>query len=855
MEKAYNPKQYEDEIYKKWENSGHFTPKCDPKKLVKERFTIPLPPPNANGSLHLGHASMLAYQDIMIRWHRMMGHETLWIPGTDHAGIQTQVVFERELEKNGKTRDDLGREEFYKQCFQFCMNNKSTITGQIRKMGSSCDWTRERFTLNEDMVEEVQKTFVQMYEDGLAYRGERIINWCVRCGTALSDIEVLHKDTPTKFYTIQYGPLQLSTVRPETKFGDTAVAVHPDDQRYQKYIDKKIDIETVLGVATIKVIADKRVDPEFGTGVVKITPAHDPLDFEIGRDHDCEIKQVINFDGTMNEKTGRFSGMKVQEARKEVVKELKKRGLLVKEEDYVSPLSICERCKNPIEPLISKQWFIKTPKLAKLAIAAVKNRDLKIIPEDFTKMYLRRLEEQKDWNISRQIWWGPSMPVWYCNDCNEIMVQMNEPKSCAKCQSNNLRKEKDTFDTWFSSGQWPYTILGGPKATKDFKYFYPTSVLETGWDILLIWVTRMVMLGCYRTGKSPFHTVYLHGLITDREGKKMSKSKGNGIDPLEMIPKYGADALRLSMIIGTQPGQNLKLYEEKIANNRNFVNKLWNVARFVLSEGALHTMSTNDELLPNETLAEKWITSKTTRLISEVTTDLENYRFSQAAEKIYEFLWHDFADWYIEISKFQPNHQLTLEILETVLKLSHPFIPFVTEQIWHEFGHRDMLMIADWPRYNRRNQYPDEMEAFEQLQNIIIQLRDLRATYKISYSKTFPIYVLGNKKMNAEGKQIIERLARVTIEQGEQKGTKRLLNSMYEFTVDLSDLIDVVAEKQKAEKEIQELEQYIASIKKKLENESFVAHAPEQVVKQEREKLATAEEKRNAKQQELEELN
>lgn len=837
LPKAYQPRAHEDAIYKTWEKSGACTPKIDPKKPRAKRFTIPMPPPNANGTLHLGHASMLAYQDILIRFHRMLGDVTLWIPGTDHAGIQTQVVFERHLEKQGKTRHDLGQEEFYKQCFAFCQTNKKTITGQIRKMGSSCDWTREKFTLDPDLVETVKKTFIQMYQDGLAYRGERIINWCVRCGTALSDIEVLHKETRTKLYTIQYGPLRIATVRPETKFGDTAVAVHPDDKRYKKYVGKKIEIETVLGKVMLRVIADKRVDPEFATGVVKITPAHDPLDFEIGKDHHLEIKQVIGFDGKLNKNAGTFAGMSVSEARPAVVEAMKEKNILVKEEEYVSAVSVCERCKNPTEPLISKQWFVNFGSIKQKgtpvyeAYHALKSGHLNIIGgNNFRNMYLERLKNHKDWNISRQIWWGPRMPVWYCRDCAATIVQLKVPKRCTKCKSKNLQAEEDTFDTWFSSGQWPYSILGGPEKTKDFSYFYPTAVLETGWDILLLWVTRMVMFGYYRTRQTPFKTVYLHGLITDKNGQKMSKSKGNGIDPIAMIDQYGTDALRLSMIIGTKPGQNLRLYEEKIAGYRNFVNKLWNIARFIMT---LEEKPSQKQIM---SATDRWILTKLEQTKRSARVALDNFQFGAAADALYDFVWHDFADWYIEISKAQPNISVLHHVLEDTLKLLHPFTPFITEHIWQIWKKGKSLLIAEsWPQAEKKNLKIDQ--RLEHIFTLVRSVRNMRSEYGIQPGRE--ILAESTGRFSDEENRILKKLARVEIKNKTKTATKKmmLVSGRLVLHIPLGDMIDIGREREKVQKEKEEATNYQNTLQKKLAHKTYLAKAPQHIIAQDRTRI------------------
>ncbi|MBI2464175.1 valine--tRNA ligase [Candidatus Peregrinibacteria bacterium] len=769
--KTYEASQYEDDIYELWEVSGAFTPKIDSKK---KPFTIAMPPPNATGTLHLGHASMLAIEDIMIRFKRMQGFCALWIPGTDHAAIATQTKVEQILLEQGITRHDLGREEFLKRVHEFVEASRGTIRNQIRRMGSSCDWSRERYTLDEGLSRAVAENFVKMYRDGLIYRGHRIVNWCPRCSSTLADDEVVYKELQEKLYYIKYGPLSLATARPETKFGDTAVAVHPKDNRYKKYIGKKIAVTTVLGETEMIVVADSVVDPKFGTGVIKVTPAHDATDFDIGKRHGLEVRQVIDENGRMNEKAGKYAGMTTREARVAVVKDMKKLGLLIKEEDYTHNLSLCYRCSTPIEPLVSLQWFIdvnkpilsarsiklkkklsahgnvKKEKLMSIkekSIEVIKNGSIKIIPDRFEKIYFNWMENLRDWCISRQIWFGHRIPVYYCLKCMEaskeasekchfgsenldnvvsrepgIFVSADRLTKCLNC-SKPLKQDPDTLDTWFSSGQWTFATLGWPEKTADLQYFHPTSVLETGYDILFFWVARMIIMTTYAMGEVPFETVYLHGLIRDKEGKKMSKSSGNGIDPLDMIAKYGADAVRLSLVVGSTPGNDIRLYEEKIAGCRNFINKIWNAARFamgsslsatpenhsIFSQSSLKTFvqspiehiekkskkyffgDDNVSILfkhstffisDNLSLSDKWILTRLQRLIEKTTNDLEAYRFSDAGLGVYEFTWNEFCDWYLECSKVQPHPQVLQYVLMTILKLAHPFVPFVTEAIW-----------------------------------------------------------------------------------------------------------------------------------------------------------------------------
>ena len=666
MDKVYNHKSVEERIYNSWEKAGYFTPKIDKKRRP---FCIIMPPPNANGPLHIGHAMFITIQDILIRYHRMLGDSTLWLPGADHAGILTQVVFEKELAKQGKTRYDLGREEFYRQCYEFSQKNKQCMYKQLKRLGASCDWTRGKFTLDPEIEKIVLKTFKKLYNDGLIYKGERIINWCPRCQTALSDLEVEYQERKDPLYYMKYGPFVLATVRPETKFGDTGVAVNPKDKRYQKWVGQEFIYQSLIGPKKMKVVADETVDPGFGTGVVKVTPGHDPNDFEISKRHGLPIIKVIDPSGKLNKNAGRFAGLKVAEAREKVVEELTKRGDMVKiDKNYSHSVGVCYRCETMIEPMVSPQWFVKTKPLAKAAIEAVESGKIKIIPKRFEKIYFNWMENIKDWCISRQIWWGYKIPI---------------------------EGEEDTLDTWFSSGQWPFAALMASPYKDDFKYFYPTTVMETGYEILFFWVARMIMLGLFMTGKVPFKTVYLHGLVRDAFGQKMSKSKGNAINPLDVSDKYGADAVRFALIWGTAPGNDLNLAEDKIMGMRNFTNKIWNATRFVLSYQPTFEVEVKS---PDD----KWIIKELDKTIKTATNSLDNFRLSQAAESIYEFFWHNFCDKYIEMSKKRRDEaQPTLVyVLENCLKLLHPFMPFLTEELWSKFERKEKepLIISSWPK-------------------------------------------------------------------------------------------------------------------------------------------------------------
>ncbi len=681
--KPYDPKQTEERIYKLWEESGFFNPDKLPGDR-KEPFTIIMPPPNANGKVHLGHAAFVTPEDIMVRFERMRGKKTLWLPGTDHAGFETQVVFEKELEKRGTSRFKMTREEFYKETWDFVQENKTATEEGLRGLGASCDWSRNIFTLDPRIVKIVYETFEKMHRDGLTYRGNRICNWCPKHETGLSDLETTYEERLDPLYYIKYGPFTLATVRPETKFGDTAVAVNPKDRRYKKYIGKEIEVTGLLGKFKMKVIADELVDKDFGTGVIKVTPAHDGVDFEIWQKHQAEIpgpKQVIDKRGKMDLPGTKYHGLRVAEARKIVAEDLKRAGLIEKvDENYKHNVALCYKCRSVIEPLIIPQWYVAMNKpglsLRDMAVQAIKNKETKIIPKRFEKVFMHWMKNIRDWPISRQIWWGIPIPVWYKGD---------ELKMAEKSPGAGWVQDPDTFDTWFSSGQWPYAALRA-NSKKDLENFYPTDVMETGWEILFFWVARMIMFGVYLTGKIPFRTVYLHGIIRDKEGQKISKSKGNVIDPKVITGKYGTDALRMAITIGNLPGNDFSLSEDKIRGYKNFANKLWNIARFVLENA--HDL--------------KYEKNKLTREFDEfardATADMENFRFYLAAEKIYHYVWHRFADEIIEESKKNNEIKSSLPyILENSLKLLHPFMPFVTEEIWQTMGKNKLLMVENWP--------------------------------------------------------------------------------------------------------------------------------------------------------------
>lgn len=699
--KPYNPQENEQNIYSLWEKSGYFNPDNLPN-TDKGAFTIIMPPPNANGHLHAGHALFVTLEDIMIRYKRMHGYKTLWLPGTDHAGFETQVVYEKKLEKEGRSRFELSREELYNEIMAFTMEHKGNTENGLRALGASCDWSREKFTLDPEIIKIVYDTFKKMFDDNLIYRGRRIVNWCTKHQTSLSDLETLPEEKTDKLYYLKYGPLTVATVRPETIFGDVAVAVNPNDERYRQYIDQEIEAQTPIGIMKLKVIADEIVEKDFGTGALKITPAHDPNDFEISQRHNLPAIEVIDQYGKLNEKTGKYAGMKINEARELVVKDLEALGLIEKIEDYKHIVTVCYKCNRVLEPRILPQWFVKMRGLADKALRVVNNKQIKIIPEHQEKVFTNWLENIRDWNISRQIAWGIPIPAKICPQCDNAMVDLEDKETtCLKC-GNHLEKDPDTFDTWFSSGQWPYATLGFPN-NPDYKKYYPTDVMETAGDILFFWVARMVMLGIYRTGQIPFHTVYLHGLIRDANRQKMSKSKGNVISPLQMSEKYGTDALRMALIVGNTPGTDMALAENKIKAYQHFSNKLWNITRFILQNTEDATKDV--KLIPNDIE----IINNFKKLTTEITDDMENYRFHLASEKIYHFVWHQLADKIIEESKpilvgenqelKQSRQKLLNQLLEGSLCLLHPFMPFITETIWQSLPSKQkkLLMIESWP--------------------------------------------------------------------------------------------------------------------------------------------------------------
>ncbi len=870
LAKTYNPKETEDKIYQKWEKSGYFNPDKLPRQGLPAgrqgpTFSIVMPPPNVTGTLHLGHAVMLAVEDILIRYHRMRGDKTLWLPGTDHAAIATQTKVEKLLkEKEGKTRHDLGREKFLTEVEKFISETKGIIKNQIRKMGSSCDWSREAYTLDESRSLAVRTVFKMMYDDGLIYRGERIVNWCPRCGSTLADDEVEYKKQRAKLYTFKYSnnfPFTIATTRPETKLGDTAVAVNPKDERYKKYIGKIFTADFVGVPLKLKIIADRSIDMAFGTGALGVTPAHSMVDWQMAEKNNLPVVKVIDEQGKIKSGFSFYSGKGAEEARQMILEKLKEQGLLEKEEEIENNLSVCYRCGTPIEPLPSLQWFINVNKkfkvkgsglkgykkgsqatLKELAIAAVKNGQIKIFPDRFEKIYYHWMENLRDWCISRQIWFGHRVPVWYKD--SETYVGVEAPKG------ERWKQDEDTLDTWFSSGLWTFTTLGWPEKTKDFKTYHPTSVLETGYDILFFWIARMILMTTYVLGDIPFYKVYLHGMVRDEKGRKMSKSLGNIIDPLQTADKYGTDAVRLSLVLGTSPGSDFRLYDEKIAGFRNFTNKLWNIGRYVLENSKFKIQNSKPQLkTKNLMLAEGWILSRLNSVIDEVTKHLDKFEFSQAGEKLRSFTWDEFADWYIEINKIQPNPSLLAIVYSRLLKLWHPFMPYVTEALWPNFG-ENMLMVSDWPKADKNFSDKKAEKDFEILKNVVVTIRSMRADYKIEPVKRVSLEIYGGakKKLLEEQAGIIRSLARAENLVIKKSGIKPEWSAGavvegIEIYLPLAGLIDIEKERLRLSKELGEAEKYLGVLENKLANKSFIVNAPKELVAGEKEKLKLQKEK------------
>ncbi len=852
----YNPKEFEDKTYGMWMEKNYFSAKIDPDK---ESYTIVLPPPNITGQLHMGHALDQTLQDILIRWKRMQGFSALWLPGTDHASIATEVkVVEKIQKEEGKTKEEIGREAFLKRAWDWKEDYGNRITEQMKKLGSSCDWSRERFTMDQGCNKAVTEFFIRLYEKGYIYRGNRLINWCPDCKTSLSEAEVEHEEKQGAFWHIKYPVkdrdefVEIATTRPETMLGDTAVAVHPEDNRYKHLIGKTLILPIVN--REIPVIADDYVEMDFGTGAVKITPAHDPNDFEVGIRHDLPKLNVMNEDATMNEKAGKYQGMTRYECRKELVKDLDEQDYLVKKKEHNHNVGACYRCNTVVEPMLSDQWFVKMEELAKPAIEAVKGNELIFLPERFTKTYLHWLENIRDWCISRQLWWGHRIPAYYCDDCGEVIVAKEKPESCFKCAFTNLRQDEDVLDTWFSSALWPFSTLGWPDETEDLKYFYPTNVLVTGYDIIFFWVVRMVFSALELTDKAPFKHVFVHGLVRDSQGRKMSKSLGNGVDPLEIIDQYGADALRFMLATGNTPGNDMRFYTERVESSRNFANKLWNASRFVLMN--INDMDLNKEYKTKLTLSDKWILSRLNTVINEVTLNLEKFELGIALQKLYDFIWSEYCDWYIELVKprlygedydsKRTASAVLLEALESLLKLLHPFMPFITEEIWaHLPNSQDCIIVSEWPKISQERILPQEEKKMELVMDAIKSIRNIRAEMNVVPSRKAKVIVVADKRVfdiMEENKNYLITLAsasEVIVLEERNDIPEDAVSAVVEgaeMFIPLDDLVDFEKELERLEKEKTKLEKELDRVDKKLSNQGFIGKAPAKLIEEEKQK-------------------
>ena len=856
LPKTYDPKLVESAIYDMWMENNCFKAEPDPDK---KPYSIVMPPPNVTGQLHMGHALDSTLQDILTRYKRMEGYSALWLPGTDHAGIATQIKVEEELRvKEGKTRYDLGREKFLERVWAWKEKYGSRIVEQQRKLGVSCDWSRSRFTMDEGCSRAVREAFCEMYDKGLIYKGSRIINWCPHCLTALSDAEVEYVDKPGHLWYIRYplsdgsGDIVVATTRPETMMGDTGVAVNPNDEKFQHLIGKTCILPIMN--REIPIVGDEYCEIGFGTGAVKMTPAHDPNDFEVGLRHNLDVIRVIADNGTINENGGKYNGMDRYECRKALVKDLEEQGYLVKTEPYSHNVGTCYRCHNDVEPLISAQWFVKMKPLAEEAIRVVKDGTIKFVPERFTKTYLNWMENVHDWCISRQLWWGHQIPAWYCDECGHINVSREDPTKCEKCGCTHLTRDEDVLDTWFSSGLWPFSTLGWPDLdSEDLKYWYPTTDMVTGYDIIFFWVARMVVSGMEQMKKEPFKTVFIHGLVRDDKGRKMSKSLGNGIDPLEMAEKYGADALRFNLITGNSPGNDMRFYVEKCEAMRNFANKIWNASRYVLMN-----LTVEETGLPDAAdleIEDKWVLTKLNTLIKEVTENMDAYELGVASAKVYDFIWDTYCDWYIELTKarlYGENEKSKLAaqkvlvyVLDQFLRLLHPFMPFITEEIWQAIPHEGkFLMLADWPKYDESLNFGAEAAHMESVMNAIRSIRNRRAEMNVPPSKKSTLYVVSDKgEIFRQGEGFICRLAyadKVIICETDPEGHENMVcvvTNDAKLYIPLEELIDFEKELARLEKEKANCLKQIAMFEGKLSNEAFVSRAPEKVVAEQREKL------------------
>ncbi|SHM63581.1 valyl-tRNA synthetase [Caldanaerovirga acetigignens] len=852
---VYDPKKVEEKWYKFWEENEFFRAKIEPEK---EPFTIVIPPPNVTGNLHLGHALNNTIQDILIRYKRMKGYPTLWLPGTDHAGIATEAKVKEQLAEEGLSKYDLGREKFLERVWAWKEKYGNTIVNQLKKLGASCDWSRFRFTLDEGLSRAVREVFVRLYEKGLIYRGDYIVNWCPTCKTTLSDIEVEHEERQDKLYYVKYpfsdgsGHITVATTRPETILGDTAVAVNPADERYRAYIGKTV-ILPLVG-REIPVIADEYVDMQFGTGAVKITPGHDPNDFEIGLRHGLPIIKVMDEEGRMNESAGKFKGQDRYECRKAMVEELKEKDFMAKIEDLTHSVGKCYRCDTVVEPMVSKQWFVRMKPLAEPAIEVVKQGKVQFVPERFTKIYINWLENIHDWCISRQLWWGHRIPAWYCQDCGETIVSRETPAKCTKCGGTSLEQDPDVLDTWFSSALWPFSTLGWPDQTEDLDYFYPTTVLVTGYDIIFFWVARMIFMAMEFMKKEPFKYVAITGLVRDAQGRKMSKSLGNGIDPLEVIEKYGADTLRFALCTGNTPGNDIRFSWEKAEHSRNFANKIWNASRFVMMN--LEDFEPGEVEIDKLSLKDRWILSRLNDVTRDVTEFLERFEVGMAAQKVYDFFWSEFCDWYIEMAKIDlygedesakmRTKQVLYTVLERVLRLLHPFMPFITEEIWQHLPHEGRsIMVSAWPEYRPDWQFEDAVNM-QLLMDAVRGIRNIRAEMNVPPSKKAKAVVrTGDAKTHEllrQNIEIIKALAKVSeadfIPEGNPAPGKAMSCVIRgaEIFIPMEGLVDLEAEVARLQKEKSDLEKEIASVRKKLSNHNFLAKAPKDVVEKEKQK-------------------
>ena len=856
----YDPTAVESRWYAHWEARGYFRAESDAKGRP---YCIVIPPPNVTGSLHMGHALDNTLQDVLIRMKRMDGFNTLWMPGTDHAGIATQYVVERQLAAEGKTKDDLGRDAFVARVWEWKRQSGGTIIRQLKRLGASCDWSRERFTMDEGLSRAVREVFVRLWEEGLVFRDDYIVNWCPRCQTVLSDLEVEREERDAEFVYIRYGPLTLGTVRPETKLGDTGLAVHPRDARYASYVGRDLEIASVDGPVTVRVVADEAVDPAFGTGVIKVTPGHDPVDFEIGRRHDLPVRTVIGFDGRMTALAGRYAGLDRFECRRRIVEDMQALGLIERIEPYRHAVGLCYRCKTVVEPLVSRQWFVQVKPLAEPALKAVRDGRIRIVPRSWVKTYAHWMENIRNWPVSRQLWWGHRIPVWYCDADGSMHVSRTDLTACPQC-GGPLRQDPDVLDTWFSSGLWPFSTLGWPEPTAELRAFYPTSVLVTGYDILFFWVARMAMFGLHVMGEVPFREVYIHTLVRDAEGQKMSKTRGNVIDPLEFMDRYGTDAFRFTLAALAVPGvRDVRIAGERVEGYRNFANKLWNAARLVL--GNLEGYRPAAARGGTPSLGDRWILSRLNATTRAVRLALRRYRFNDAASTLYQFIWHELCDWYLEIAKLslyradapaarQRTQHTLVTVLEQAQRLLHPFMPFITEEIWQQLPHRgDSIMIAAYPRARAAMADAAAEEQMALLIELVTALRNIRGEMRVAPGVTLAATARvadEHAALFGDLAPLVEALARVRLTR--DAAATRPPNSALavvgasEVYVDLADVVDLAAERQRLAKEIARVEEAIAFATQKLARPEFVERAPEEIVERERAKLAEQRARRDA---------